>query len=324
MDLDDFRSFILDSGLDVWTWIDMAISLASSDYENELKNRRDGIIQRLYAPAFSKSCQSCCDQKLLKGEEEEEEEECKSKGIEQNEQRGDVGCDYITEQMELKSEKMESGNEEVGNEEEEDDDDDDDERGKVLEIKSLLDDQNQTESCLINLLQRLVDMDITLEVLKETDIGRHVTRLRKHSSEEVRRLVKILVRKWKDTVDEWVRKNTPNAEMSQFNGNKESTISHHSQHKNNIQNGTNKEVLPHGDTISNANDPCYYTPQNYGKAKDNEFERDHYSATRRQLHGNYQESQNAKKQRTTQEMDLPKANNAIVTNNRGNVPVKYW
>ncbi|QHN96717.1 putative mediator of RNA polymerase II transcription subunit 26c [Arachis hypogaea] len=44
-------------------------------------------------------------------------------------------------------------------------------------------------------------------ILKETDIGRHVNRLQKHSSNDVRRLVKLL--KWKEIVDEWVRLNQP-------------------------------------------------------------------------------------------------------------------
>ncbi|XP_035845703.1 probable mediator of RNA polymerase II transcription subunit 26c [Helianthus annuus] len=50
-------------------------------------------------------------------------------------------------------------------------------------------------------------MDLTFTVLKETDIERNVNRLRKHPSNEVRGLVKQLVRKWKDLVDEWVGSN---------------------------------------------------------------------------------------------------------------------
>ncbi|KAM6574814.1 hypothetical protein CsatA_023141 [Cannabis sativa] len=52
----------------------------------------------------------------------------------------------------------------------------------------------QSEDSLVGLLQGLVDMDITFQSLKKTDIRRHVNRLRKHSSSEVRRLVKQLVR----------------------------------------------------------------------------------------------------------------------------------
>ncbi|EXB32330.1 hypothetical protein L484_005536 [Morus notabilis] len=51
-----------------------------------------------------------------------------------------------------------------------------------------------SEDTLVELLQSLVDMDITFQALKETDIGRHVNRLRKHSSSEVKRLVKQVVR----------------------------------------------------------------------------------------------------------------------------------
>ncbi|XP_072068333.1 probable mediator of RNA polymerase II transcription subunit 26c isoform X6 [Arachis hypogaea] len=50
--------------------------------------------------------------------------------------------------------------------------------------------------------------------LQETDIGRHVNRLRKHSSNDVRRLVKLLVRKWKEIVVEWVRLNQPGGTAS--------------------------------------------------------------------------------------------------------------
>ncbi|KAG8378099.1 hypothetical protein BUALT_Bualt08G0103000 [Buddleja alternifolia] len=220
MDLNEFRSFILDSGIDIWTWIDMAISVASADHENELKNRRDGIIERLYSPSFSR-CQNC-DLQFSRG----------------------ADCNY--------TEELQTGKKVAVNEDDDDDDDEDDEHRKIHEIKILLVDQNQSEKCLIDLLERLVDMDTTFKALKETDIGRHVNKLRKHSSNEVRKLVKILIRKWKDTVDEWVRLNAPIEEVTQ---------------------------------------------------------------------------NNAKKQKTTQIMDyenIPIPKNAIVTNNGGSVPVKYW
>ncbi|KAL7184730.1 hypothetical protein ACSBR2_026804 [Camellia fascicularis] len=49
---------------------------------------------------------------------------------------------------------------------------------------------------------KAVDMDITFKALKETNIGRHVNRLWKNPSNDVRRLVKQLVRKWKDLLME--------------------------------------------------------------------------------------------------------------------------
>ncbi|XP_041019230.1 probable mediator of RNA polymerase II transcription subunit 26c [Juglans microcarpa x Juglans regia] len=77
----------------------------------------------------------------------------------------------------------------------------DDEQTKIMEIKEHLEDPDQSDDFLVELLPSLVDMDITFQELK-IDIGRHVNQLQKHSSSDVRRLVKLLVRKWKDNVDE--------------------------------------------------------------------------------------------------------------------------
>ncbi|GJX70365.1 probable mediator of RNA polymerase II transcription subunit 26c, partial [Tanacetum coccineum] len=87
---------------------------------------------------------------------------------------------------------------------------DDDEQTKILRIKEQLEDPHQSDDAVVDLLQTLADMDLTFKGLKETDIGRHVNRLRKHQSSEVRSLVKHLVRKWKELVDEWVGSNNTN------------------------------------------------------------------------------------------------------------------
>lgn len=49
MDYDDFRTVLESSGVDIWMFIDTAIAVASMDYGAELKQRRDGIVERLYA-----------------------------------------------------------------------------------------------------------------------------------------------------------------------------------------------------------------------------------------------------------------------------------
>lgn len=56
MDLDEFRMILSNSAVDIWSLIDTAIAVASSDYEHELVARRDGILQKLYA------CRNCVDQ----------------------------------------------------------------------------------------------------------------------------------------------------------------------------------------------------------------------------------------------------------------------
>ncbi|XP_042011817.1 probable mediator of RNA polymerase II transcription subunit 26c isoform X2 [Salvia splendens] len=170
MDLNDFRSFISDSGIDVWTCIEMAISVASADHQIELRNRRDGIVEKLFAPP----CQNCVEKK----------DEVDRQSLGQN-------------------------------------DDEADEQRKIIEIRNLLDDHSQNERYLIEMLQRLLEMNTSFITLKNTEIGRHVAKLRKHSSSEVRRLVKIVIRKWKETVDEWVKQNTPIEEeevATEFNG----------------------------------------------------------------------------------------------------------
>lgn len=58
MDLDELREILSKSRADVWMIIDAAIALASSDYGEELKDRRDGIIERLYAMS-SPICRNC-------------------------------------------------------------------------------------------------------------------------------------------------------------------------------------------------------------------------------------------------------------------------
>ncbi|KAH6759099.1 hypothetical protein C2S51_019334 [Perilla frutescens var. frutescens] len=247
MDLEEFRSFISDSGVDVWSWIDMAISVAAADHQIELRNRRDGIIQKLYATAFP-TCHSC-----LKNE--------------------------INLQIH--------------------DDDQDQEQRKILEIKNLLDDHTQDDKSLIGLLQRLLDMNTTFKTLKETEIGRHVTKLRKHSSNEVRRLVKVLVKKWRDTVDEWVNRQNTTVE-EEFNGERKSPD----------EASIHKGVKP----VSS-----YSTPP---KRKADEVNRIGLNDQ------DNEESQHAKKQtRLQQVMDIhgiSKLKNSVFPNNGGSIPIKYW
>ncbi|XP_051138987.1 probable mediator of RNA polymerase II transcription subunit 26c [Andrographis paniculata] len=246
MDLDGFRSFILDSGIDVWTWIDLAISVASADHEAELKNRRDGIVQKLYAT----KCRNC------------------DHGVHQNR---DSSNDREIEGRQSGGNGIEEGEEE---------------QRKILEIRVLLDDENQSERSLIDLLQMLLDMNISFKALQETDIGRHVTKLRKHPCNEVRRLVKILVRKWKDTVDEWVRLNTPPEEPT--------------------------EAIDDGKSPN----PAGHTAPSKGKLGSESNKQGGGKHFQDQTH---QEFQQAKKQRNgaVQITDFHSSNG-------GSVPIKYW
>eukprot|EP00262_Sarcandra_glabra_P013339 TRINITY_DN3672_c0_g1_i1.p1 TRINITY_DN3672_c0_g1~~TRINITY_DN3672_c0_g1_i1.p1 ORF type:complete len:237 (+),score=26.58 TRINITY_DN3672_c0_g1_i1:302-1012(+) len=210
MDLDDFRSILRSSGVDLWTLMDTAISIASTDYQNELKVRRDGIVERLYAFPVHR-CRNCdLDVPRLSSNE--------IKGKKKDRSRSEVSIEKEKGASPLTPQSMDREEEEhdrsygggcsIGI---------DLEQSQILSIKERLEDPDQSDDSLVNLLQTLADMDITFKALKETDIGRHVNGLRKHPSNEVRRLVKQLVRKWKELVDEWVKSNTPPRENTAAN-----------------------------------------------------------------------------------------------------------
>ncbi|KAE7998245.1 hypothetical protein FH972_002809 [Carpinus fangiana] len=201
MDVDDFRAVLESCGVDVWTFIETAISVAAADYGAELKSRRDGIVERLYAGAISASasgeqprCRNCDDVDDLRADN------CLDVKA-PAEKEGSPGTPLSVEREDGEEMDPYAGLF-------------DDEPKKILEIKEQLEDPHQSEDYLIELLQTLADMDITFQALKETDIGRHVNRFRKHQSQDVRRLVKLLVRKWKDIVDEWVKLNPPGERTS--------------------------------------------------------------------------------------------------------------
>jgi len=58
MDIDDFRCLFESSGVDIWGVIDMALTVASTEFSEEFKARRDQIAARLYASTTSR-CQNC-------------------------------------------------------------------------------------------------------------------------------------------------------------------------------------------------------------------------------------------------------------------------
>uniref|UniRef100_M1C881 TFIIS N-terminal domain-containing protein n=1 Tax=Solanum tuberosum TaxID=4113 RepID=M1C881_SOLTU len=171
MELDELRSILKNSSVDLWSLIDTAISVAILDHGNELRSRRDAIVEKLYAPLLSNNSNSDRNYEIPKKIERNIDDDHKFK-IEEKSNEEDV------------------------------------EISKILRIKNHFEIPNQSENCLVDQLRSLAEMDINFKVLETTDIGRHVNKLRKHSSNEVRRLVKLLIRRWKDIVDEWVRLNT--------------------------------------------------------------------------------------------------------------------
>lgn len=50
MELDELRSMMKNSSVDLWGLIDTAISVAILDHGSELRSRRDAIVEKLYTP----------------------------------------------------------------------------------------------------------------------------------------------------------------------------------------------------------------------------------------------------------------------------------
>ncbi|RYQ84841.1 hypothetical protein Ahy_B10g104333 isoform B [Arachis hypogaea] len=229
MDLDDFRSILDTAGVDVWLFIDTAITVASLDCGDELRRRRDGIIERIFAATTPPlPCRNCDGDRNLRSNGHQIKKRLSPSPSPQRQhshhqqRRGGRGAAAAVSPSTPQSLGDDDDNGHADADAAEDDREDldpygglfDDEQKKILEIKEQLEEPDQSEESLVELLQNLADMDITFQALKETDIGRHVNRLRKHSSNDVRRLVKLLVRKWKEIVDEWVRLNQPGGAAS--------------------------------------------------------------------------------------------------------------
>ncbi|KAI3776756.1 hypothetical protein L1987_46545 [Smallanthus sonchifolius] len=324
MDLDEFRSILSNSRVNVWEIIDAAVTLASTDYAGELKRRRDGIVERLYTQQCSN-----CDVNLI----EQQPNRTTTKQV--NDDRHDSP---LTSQ---------------------DDEPDpygglfDDEQTKILRIKEQLEDPHQSDDDVVELLQTLADMDLTFTGLKETDIGRHVNRLRKHPSNEVRGLVKHLVRKWKDLVDEWVGVNNDasatlidgdspmvqNVPRSAQNGHNQVPDFGYSPNPHNGSSGSERnnsepEQQRTKAVVSKKAAPSRPAPQSRPAMvasasapppnranKEQSIDLDRLASARKRLQENYQEAQNAKKQRTIQVMDIheiPKPRNGFIAKNNGN------
>ncbi|KAM3290258.1 putative mediator of RNA polymerase II transcription subunit 26c [Capsicum chacoense] len=345
MDLNEFRLILSESKVDIWTMINAAISVAAVDFADELKNRRDGIVEKLY----STRSRSCNNNDVVNGQH----------SLEDNRRVTVMNKSPLTLTPESNHRENDDNNNNSNdkNDDEEEDVDPygglfDDEQTQILTIKEQLEDPQLSDEDVVELLQNLADMDITFQALKETDIGRHVNRLRKYPSNEVRRLVKMLVRKWKETVDDWVRLNQPeqhvsanliaadgdspqqNVPKNQQNGSHQVpdfTYSPNprngssSSDRNNSESEYKPKPVPQRNVtptrpLQSAPKPASAPPPSRPPPRESAIDLEKLNSARRRLQENYQEAQNAKKQRTIQVMDIheiPKPKNGFFAKNKG-------
>ncbi|KAJ3671411.1 hypothetical protein LUZ60_007490 [Juncus effusus] len=217
-------------GVDIWSVIDRAISMAARDHHDDLLHRRDSVVKSLYSFSPCRNCSGNGGSVVVNGTpngigsdlsriEPVQRVVEASPEMRSETPKTEVDADASPE-MEVEAEEEESPEivrgEMIQEEEEEENvnvnvnvNEKDSEIRRILAIKDCLEDPDESdEETLLSVLQNLAAMDVTYASLKETDIGRQVNSLRKHSSSEVRRLVKQTVRKWKEIVDAWVKINS--------------------------------------------------------------------------------------------------------------------
>ncbi|CAN0865438.1 Probable mediator of RNA polymerase II transcription subunit 26c [Linum grandiflorum] len=337
MDSDDLRSILETAGVDVWELIDSAIAVASSDYPSELKQRRDKIVEALFSSSSSAAAATCNRCAQSGGGNDRQKE------VDMN--TSPAAAAAVVEREAIRQRSPVTP---VDDEFEEEDPYaglfEDDIETRVMDIKQQLEDPDQSEDSLAELLQTLDDMDITFKALKESDIGRHVNRLRKNPSNEVKRLVKKLVRKWKEIVDEWVRLNpqggehgssalmadgdSPQPQRITQNGNYHHQVPDfaYSPNPNNGSSGSDRNysepevvVRKPKPPVSGAvrreaptrpaqqyssSAPPNQRQQQQRGSTNGNFNSDRLASASKRLQESYKEVENAKKQRTIQVMDL--------------------
>jgi hypothetical protein len=211
--------------------IEAALAIAVSLYPHELRRRRDAFAEQLFAPRPLESPQSDllepCDGLMLPvaGKVGVQNKQMKLKHQEQERRsRRQEEQDEPEEEVEEHVEGQRNGEEQGGQERESDEgiegmdeeydeaealtdqmEEEDRQIQEINQIKMKITDLVLDDEELLELLCKLQKMQISVEALKETEIGKEVNGLRKHSSKHISSLSKVLVREWKDLVDDWVK-----------------------------------------------------------------------------------------------------------------------
>ncbi|KAF7819146.1 putative mediator of RNA polymerase II transcription subunit 26b isoform X1 [Senna tora] len=213
--LDNWRSYFRSANSDIFDIIDHAIMVAASDCPKEFRLRRDGIAQRLFSTRVTR-CVGCDRLELaVSADDEEEEGGCKS-DFDRDGGEVEAGASKESKVHSSRDDHGEMNTNHISNfsygEAEALTDEIEEESqffAEVLRIKEILrNSEEESDSVLFDSLRRLQLMELTVDLLKATEIGKVVNPLRKHVSKDIRLLARTLIDGWKDLVDEWVNATT--------------------------------------------------------------------------------------------------------------------
>ncbi|URE28405.1 hypothetical protein MUK42_36227 [Musa troglodytarum] len=193
--VDYWRKFFRSANSDIFEVIEQAILVAASDCPRQFRSRRDQIVEKLFA-ALLPRCFGC-DRVELRGAEGDgrmrrlgEKESKADSSNDGPESLNRAVSNYTYDEAEALIEEIEEEGQLVG---------------EVMRIKEILGSQHdESDAVLLESLRRLQLMELSVDVLKATEIGRAVNGLRKHNSKQIRHLVRTLIDGWKVLVDEWV------------------------------------------------------------------------------------------------------------------------
>ena len=206
--LDQWRSYFASADSDIFDIIEHAIVVAATDFPKEFKLRRDGIAEKLFSCLLNR-CFGCEKVELPVPNEENEIENCKQgvardgaskeskvdSGSEDNEVRKvNPISNYTFGEAEALTDEIERESETVA---------------EVLRIRGILRNrEDESDSVLFESLRRLELMQLCVNILKSTEIGKAVNPLRKHGSNKISKLARTLIDGWKHLVDAWVKVET--------------------------------------------------------------------------------------------------------------------
>ncbi|KAE8664102.1 putative helicase [Hibiscus syriacus] len=212
--LEQWRGYFRSANSDIFDIINHAIVVAALDCPKEFRLRRDRIAEKLFTCEFTR-CSGCDRVELVVPEYEEVDDEARaggcrtsfkseadeefeaggSKESKANSSRDDplinrIASNYSYGEAEALTDEIEEEAMVVD---------------EVSRIKEVLHNfQDEPDSVLFESLRKLQLMDLTVDILEATGIGKAVNRVRKHSSKQIRNLAQTLINGWKELVDEWV------------------------------------------------------------------------------------------------------------------------
>ncbi|XP_019427652.1 PREDICTED: probable mediator of RNA polymerase II transcription subunit 26b isoform X1 [Lupinus angustifolius] len=218
--LDQWRNYFRTANSDIFDIINHAIMVAASDCPKEFRLRRDEIAQKLFSCRFT-HCMGCDKIELSVSVDDNEKGDggCKncfdrddgaefeyeagaSKESKVNSSGNDHGEMNMNQVSNYSFEEAEALTNEIEEESQY--------HEEVLRIKEvMLNFEEESDKVLFESLRRLQLMELTVDLLKVTEIGKAVNPLRKHGSRDIRQLTRTLIDGWKEMVDEWVKATTP-------------------------------------------------------------------------------------------------------------------